>query len=247
MQFPATQHEFLRGGASRPEVVRRTFILSSWVARSVVSALLMTLTQAAEPGMTRLWEIGRLDQGNTEFALAPDGYGRYGDDGFFVVGASDPQRDWPYVHPGPADHWAGGRRHTFLVVFGLSAVPAEGNCRLRFDLVDTQGGVPPTWRVEVNGTAFERSLPPGAGDASVFGRPEQGKPIDWEIVFPSAVLREGDNEIAITSQSGSWALYDAVKLETPAGARLGTVEAGLRISAVDAPPEIGRASCRERV
>jgi alpha-mannosidase len=197
---------------------------------------LITLVRAAEPGMTPLWEIGQPDRGNAEFALAPGDYGRYGDDGFFVVGASDPQRDWPYVHPGPADNWAGSRRHTFLIVFGLSAVPAEGNCRLRFDLVDTQSGVPPTWRVEVNGTAFERSLPPGAGDASVFGRPEQGKPVDWEIVFPSSVLRRGDNEIAITSQSGSWALYDAVKLETPAGARLGAVEPGLRISAVDAPP-----------
>lgn len=213
---------------------------ASQALRVIVQALAVLLVsmpaRGGETGLAPLWEIGRPDRGNAEFALAPGGYGRYGEDGFFVVGASEPQRDWPYVHPGPADNWAGSRRHTFLVVFGLSAVPAEGNCRLRFNLLDTQSGVPPAWRVEINGTAFERAWPAGAGDASVFGRPAEGKPVDWEIVFPASVLRRGDNEVAITSQSGSWALYDAVTLETPASATLGRVEQGLRISAIEAPP-----------
>lgn len=206
------------------------------IVQTLAVLLVAMPAHAGEPGLAPLWEIGRADRGNAEFALAPGGYGRYGEDGFFVVGASEAERDWPYVHPGPADNWAGSRRHTFLIVFGLSAVPAEGNCRLRFKLLDTQSGVPPAWRVEINGTAFERTWPAGAGDASVFGRPEEGKPADWEIVFPASGLRRGDNEIAITSQSGSWALYDAVTLETPAGAALGKIEQGMRISAVEAPP-----------
>ncbi len=141
-----------------------------------LAVLLVTLpAHAAAPGLAPLWEIGRPDRGNAEFALAPGGYGRYGEDGFFVVGASEPQRDWPYVHPGPVDNWAGSRRHTFLVVFGLSAVPAEGNCRLRFNLLDTQSGVPPTWRVEINGTAFERTWPAGRGRRLCVRTSEGGK------------------------------------------------------------------------
>ena len=209
---------------------------SNCVARWFVTVWLITMVRAAEPGLTALWEIGRGDRGNAEFALAPDGHGRFREDGFFVVGASDPKQDWPYVHPGPADTWAGSRRHTFVIVFGLSEVPAAGTCRLRLDFLDTHSGVPPTLRVEINGQPFERTLPAGAGDASILGDASKGKPTVWELDFPSSVLRAGDNEIGITSWSGSWALYDALSLATPAGARLGTVEQGIRITSVEAPP-----------
>ncbi|MCU0915404.1 MAG: polysaccharide lyase family protein, partial [Planctomycetes bacterium] len=140
-----------------------------------------------EPRVT-LWEIGKADRSNAEFALAPGGYARFTEDGFFVVGSSDPAQDWPYVHPGPSDGWAGSRPHTFIVLFGLkgtawakahparspAAEPAPdligGECRLALHLIDTHASGPPTVRVEVNGRAFERSLPPGAGDASVHGQ-----------------------------------------------------------------------------
>ena len=72
-------------------------------------------------------------------------------DGFFIVGKSDPQQDWPYVHPGPDDGWAGGRSHTFGIVFGLQSIPAQGDCRLVIDLIDTQKAVPPRLRIDVNG------------------------------------------------------------------------------------------------
>ena len=60
-----------------------------------------------------LWQIGRADRNNAEFALAPAGYGQFKTDALFVIGESDPKQDWPYVHPGPGDVWAGGREHTF--------------------------------------------------------------------------------------------------------------------------------------
>jgi hypothetical protein len=144
--------------------------------------------------------------------------------------------DWPYVHPGPADTWAGSRRHSFLIVFGLRQVPEDGACQLRLDFLDTHSGVPPTLRVEINGEPYERTLPAGAGDASVMGDISKGKSTAWELSFPSSLLRTGDNEIGITAISGSWALYDAITLATPSGARLGSVEQGIRISGVDAPP-----------
>ena len=68
---------------------------------------------------TLLWQIGKPDNDDREFALAPKHYDQFREDGFFVIGKSDPARDWPYVHPGPVDGWAGGRAHTFIIVFGL--------------------------------------------------------------------------------------------------------------------------------
>lgn len=172
-----------------------------------------------------LWQIGQPDDKNADFALAPGGYAQFQDDAFFVVGTSEPKQDWPYVQPGPADGWAGARPHTFLVLFGLKAPPASGECRLLFDLIDTHSAGPPTLHVEVNGRAFERALPNGAGDASVFGRPEQGREHKFAIPFPASLLQTGDNEVRITTIGGSWLLYDSLGLLAPAGAELSAVQA----------------------
>jgi len=165
-----------------------------------------------------LWEIGKADNDNAEFTLAPDGYAQFDDDAFFVVGASEPKKDWPYVQPGPADGWAGARPHTFIVLFGLRTPPASGECRLLFDLIDTHSAGPPRLLVEVNGQAFEQSLPNGAGDASVFGRPEKGREHKFAVAFPADLLKRGDNEVRVTTLSGSWLLYDSLGLTVPPGA-----------------------------
>ncbi len=73
-----------------------------------------------------LWQVGQQDHKNTEFALAPNDFNRFSQDGFFLVGASDSQRDWPYVHPGLQDAWAGGRPHPFTILFVLKKTPAPG-------------------------------------------------------------------------------------------------------------------------
>ena len=86
--------------------------------------------------MKTLWQIGKADDSTAEFALAPDGYGRYHRHGFFLVGHSDPRRDWPYTHPGPDDLWGGGRPHTFTILFGLAGKPEAGGC---LDLRQTCG------------------------------------------------------------------------------------------------------------
>ena len=122
------------------------------------------------------------------------------------------------------DGWAGSRPHTFIVLFGLKTPPAAGECRLHVDLIDTQGASPPALRVEVNGKAFDRSLPRGAGDASVNGQPDKGREHKFTIAFPSSLLRMGDNEVRITTLKGSWLLYDWIGLTVPAGAELGQVQ-----------------------
>ncbi|MBL9135776.1 MAG: hypothetical protein JNK85_07905 [Verrucomicrobiales bacterium] len=160
-----------------------------------------------------VWSVGSPDHANAEFALAPSGYGKFQTDGFFVIGRSKPSVDWPYVHPGPSDAWAGGGGHTFTVLFGLQQAPKPGECRLQIAVLDAHAGGPPKLEVRVNGQAFERALSAGAGDASIQGDPKQGKPQHVEVAFPSSLLIAGDNHIQLTATSGSWMLYDAVWLE----------------------------------
>ena len=194
---------------------------------------LSTASFAAES--QTLWQIGASDNDNREFALAPNHYGNFGDDGFFVVGQSDPQRDWPYVHPGPHDGWAGGRPHTFTVVFGLKVAPTDGECTLHCDLLDTHSQAPPELRIVVNGQEFSQSLPAGAGDASVFGQPSQGREHRFAVTFPARLLRADTNELAITTRSGSWMLYDSLSLEAPTGLELDQIS-GTVVGAINSPP-----------
>lgn len=188
---------------------------------------------AAEPDW--LWQIGKPDNDNREFALAPGRYGEFRDDGFFVVGQSDPQRDWPYVQPGPVDGWAGGRPHTFSVVFGLREAPAAGSAQLALDLLDTHRGSPPVLRIDLNGQTFTRELPSGAGDASIFGEPARGREHRLTLDFPAHLLKAGANEVAITTQSGSWLLYDWLGLTAPRGLEL-TPVTGTLVGSVQSPP-----------
>jgi alpha-mannosidase len=208
-------------------------ILVSWCSRITVAA-------AAQETPPWLWTIGADDNNNAEFALAPRGYGEFAKDGFFIVGKSDTRQDWPYVHPGPDDGWAGGRSHTFGIVFGLQSIPEQGDCRLVIDLIDTQNAVPPRLRIDVNGRTFEHATPQGAGDASVNGTPDKGREHKFDVTFPASLLHTGNNHIAITTLSGSWVLYDWIGLETPAPAKLGEADGTLVRSVYAAPVLVDR-------
>jgi len=201
----------------------------------LVLALCGGLPQEGTAAEARLlWEVGKPDGKNAEFALAPNRYNQFRDDGFFVVGRSDPRRDWPYVHPGPADGWAGGRPHTFSVMFGLERAPLSGECRLQVRLLDTQNAIPPTLRIGVNGREFHHNLPAGAGDASVFGEPARGRPHQFEIAFPANLLKTGANEITLTTRTGSWMLYDWLGLQAPPDLALAPVS-GTVVASVQSP------------
>ena len=194
--------------------------------------VLLAVGQVAAAGNGLLWRIGSPDHDNAGFALAPNGYAKFKDDAVFVVGQSDAKRDWPYVQPGPADAWAGSRRHTFTIIFGIRQTPPGENAKLDFDLLDTQGTMPPKLRIEVNGQAFDRLMPAGAGDASVSGNPSAGKPHHFAVEFPATLLQAGGNVIEITTVAGSWMLYGAVALEAPAGVELAPAPDSVVISAI---------------
>ena len=82
--------------------------------------------KAVAPTVT-VFQIGVADGDYHEFALAGN-YQAYAQtfphDADFVIGQSDLKRDWPWIHPGPSDSWAGGGAHTFKIRFELPEVAA---------------------------------------------------------------------------------------------------------------------------
>jgi len=198
------------------------------VPSGMCAAILPATSPAAAQHM--LWQIGQFDTNNAEFALAPNHYESFDEDGLFIIGHSDLKAAWPYVHPGPEDNWAGAREHSFAVRFGIKQSAPEGKCRLLVDLLDTHQSRPPTLNLEINGQKFEQKLPPGAGNHSISGQPAKGKPYRFAIEFPSGLLKAGDNQLHIRSVAGSWLLYDRVALETPPGVE------GIPVQNIPAPP-----------
>ena len=191
-----------------------------------------SLARAGERSL--LWEIGKADGDNREFALSPGQFEKFSEDGVFFVGESDATRDWPYVHPGPNDAWAGNRSHAFVVAFGLRETPPAGDVKLRVKLLDAQQGGPPQLEFTLNGLGETRKLAAGAGDESIRGQPTKGKPQELEITFPNSSLKVGENQLCITTRGGSWMLYDWLALETPAGAVLAPVKSHTLVTEVSA-------------
>jgi len=207
------------GRIPTPWVSSRAFKILGLSVSLTLTGLLVG--RAADTAL--LWEIGKPDGDNREFALAPAGFAQFREDAAFFIGESEPARDWPYAQPGPGDAWAGGRSHTFLVVFGLKDPPPAGETRLKVKLLDTHSSAPPQLEVRLNDALVARNLTPGTGDESIQGQPAKGKPSAFEIVFPAGALKAGENQLAITTKAGSWLLYDWLALTTPAGATLAPV------------------------
>ena len=166
-----------------------------------------------------VFQIGVADADYHEFALAGN-YQAYAQtfphDADFVVGQSDARKDWPWIHPGPTDAWAGDRAHTFKITFDLPEVTA-GYYRLVLDFVDTQPAYPPGFTIGINGTSLKVKLPPGNGDAAL-SNPKVGKNYSQQQLFPATLLHTGKNTITLANDQGSWALYDDVRLESGAAA-----------------------------
>jgi len=209
-------------------------VFDSKITASLVLSIAMVAAAPVAAEETKLlWQIGARDNDTREFALAPGGYAGYGEDAMFFVGRCDPKQHWPYCHPGPDDSWAGGRAHTFTILFALKD-KVTGDCRLTIDLADTHGRAPPKLLVKVNGHAFAHQTPLGGSDASITGNPAAGKEHRFSIDLPGKLLRAGLNEICITNDNGSWVLYDWIGFETPAAAEVvpaqGTLVGTIRLA-----------------
>lgn len=179
-----------------------------------------------------IWQIGESDNSSGEFALAPIQYKRFlekdfgWEDKYFLIGTSDEKTDWPYVLPGPSDEWggtwstSGWRSHTLNILFGIEKLPKKGEWKLIVDLFDVNAKDATIFKISINGKSWRYELPKGSGNNSLEGESALGKENLLEIPITSGLIKEGGNEINLTTIQGSWLLFDQVRLEGPGNARL---------------------------
>ena len=86
---------------------------------SLFTFLFLLSGLCAAPTKT-VWQIGEKNHSASELALSPDKYKEFlandfgWEDRFYIIGLSSPQKDFPYVLPGPADHWGGTSLEVYL-------------------------------------------------------------------------------------------------------------------------------------
>ena len=202
-----------------------------------------------------LWQVGKSDNKTDEFALAPSDYQDFlkndfgWEDRSFIIGRSDVSVDWPYILPGPQDSWggtsgtAGWRSHVLNILFGLQELPRNGEWKLVVDLYDCSPEAPPLLKVTVNGKSWKYQLPAGSGSLD-FGKDSvSGKEFLVEIPIDKDLIRQGGNEISVTSLQGSWLQFDQIRLDGPASAKLQKKQAVFtrRVQAADYEIEKGNA------
>ena len=215
--YPSFTHSGLGGAARRFHY--RVVVVDAAGERGRPSAPVAgmsaeSVTVAGRPVAT----VGAFDQKSLELALAPAAYAQYPqkfpNDVDFAFGVDAAAADWPYLHPGPSDAWAGRKAHRFTLRFPLAAVPTRETW-LAMWLIDTHATNPGVAVLGLNGTPVrEVILEKGAtrgsleGDATLPGSPL--KPSYVELPLPRAALVAGGNVITIDKPSGSWHAYDAL-------------------------------------
>ncbi|QEC52620.1 putative alpha-1,2-mannosidase [Anseongella ginsenosidimutans] len=179
-----------------------------------------------------LWKIGENDGSTRGMALEGNAYGRFiehdfgFEDGFFLAGYSAGEEDFPYVLPGPASAWggtgptAGIRSHFLNIYFEVGEKGTAGDWRFVLDVLDTDPLHPPLVKITVNGAAWKRRMEKGSGMENPDGEFSNEHEQLFAIELPDSLIREGFNEITITTLEGGWLAFDQVKLESSTGSSL---------------------------
>jgi predicted alpha-1,2-mannosidase len=181
---------------------------------------------------TVIWQIGASDNQPAGMALAPSGYKKFlehdfgWEDRYYLIGHSIPEKDFPYVLPGPKDSWGGTaptsgiRSHLLNLLFSIDKIAASDRFELVIDMFAYNGAQPPLFKVNVNGKSFVSSLPKYSANGVQTPDLSSGKEHILRIPVHPGSLRKGGNEIQLTSLDGSWIVFDQVRLQGPSSVTL---------------------------
>ena len=157
-----------------------------------------------------IWQIGVFDESSSEFSGDVDpvtdqrriDYSNPAQDPVFVVGRSDPARDWFAFQPGSSNGRAGYRLHPFTIQFELPEAP-QGAYTLKIALLAYAPRLPKL-QVEINGHRGwfyqHPKLAYSAGDQWVFYLPYYSTDL-IQFQIPTRFLHQGTNRLVLTALS----------------------------------------------
>lgn len=174
----------------------------------------------------QLWEIGTPDRTAKEFRHG-DNYRRWGlwleyskdfpDDVTYIIGKSNPRRDWNYAQTARIQPDGTYRGTTWRILFDCdkSISTRAGEAVLRLAIAGAHNS---SLRILVNGreAAVLRDLPK---DNAMMRAGIHGQYTARDVRFPATWLREGQNELCLEHQGANAVakniMYDYLRLEVP--------------------------------
>jgi len=197
-----------------------------------ILAILLLGSTTASAQQSTIWQIGKNDNQASDMALYPAEFKKFlendfgYEDRYFLIGSSDAVREFPFVLPGPKNGWggtghtAGIRSHFITLSFELKDVPSKGDWSLSLDLlaVDPEHGS--ILKLLINDKPYTSTLEKGEGKADPVGPFTNAEEKLVTFSLPRDLIKEGYNEIVITSLNGGWIAFDELKLQGPKGATL---------------------------
>lgn len=201
--------------------IQFTFFLSLFAIGLIFSSTSIYAQQSV------IWQIGNNDNQSSDMSLYPASFEKFleydfgYEDRYFLIGSSDLQSEFPFVLPGPKNDWggtgrtAGIRSHFITLSFELKDVPPQGPWNLSLDLlgVDPQHGS--VLKLLINNKPYVFRLEKGNGKADPIGPFAEDSEQIVEFALPDSLIKEGYNEILITSLDGGWIAFDEIKLAGP--------------------------------
>jgi predicted alpha-1,2-mannosidase len=201
--------------------------------------LLSSECQGAE-----LWSVGKQNQSAAELALGPNQYKDFlkydfgFEDRYFLIGWSQPKRDFAYVLPGPRDTWggtwdtAGWRTHEDNILFQVNGQPARGRYLLALNLVDSdpEGSLV---KLTVNGHEKKFRIK-GSSKNALEGNTSAAKPQSLQYELSADELLPGGNRVTISVLEGGWICVDNVSLDGPAATVISKTFNGVFLRGVSA-------------
>lgn len=184
---------------------------------AVLAALLSALLGSGRAGADQLWSLGVDDQNYAEFALSGDYASfskRFPQDASVEIGSPDVTAEWPWIHPGARDAWAGSRTHTFAITFDLPDGCDAPAFELMVDTVAAHYGSPPLLKIDLNGAVREVRTRATCRSDRVLENPAEGQPAVYREIFLAGALKPKGNRLAITNAEGSWLIYDCLSFHT---------------------------------
>lgn len=187
---------------------------------------------ACTPKSQLIWQIGENDNSGSEFALSNNEYQNYiandfgWEDKYFLVGTSDVKKDWPYIIPGISDTWggtwgtSGWRSSTLNILFGVDEISKSGEWKLTVDVLECNSEDLPLFKISVNGKSWKYRLPANNLASKIDSIPSDSLEYLIEIPLPNHLIKNGGNEISLSTIEGSWLKFDQIKLEGPGSVEL---------------------------
>lgn len=173
---------------------------------------------AKEPGLEKIWLLGKANGAYGEFSSSPakvtmQGYDSAYEKGFEVkVSGANSRGDFPGLQAGPLAPWGKYREYPLNILFKLDA-PSPGGYFLTLSLIGVSTGDAAT--LTVSAGDYQKILNPAAGFKEELLTMSQGYGTQQDITvfLPASALNSGVNDVTITLTAGEWVLYDYVRLE----------------------------------